>query len=336
MTALLEATTKADTGDEREAVALAALEAATLAPSSHNVQPWRFTRRGPTIELFADHTRELGASDPAGRELVIGCGAALLNTRIAIEAAGYRAEIECFPDADDPTLLARVTVGEETPVDEGTASLAAAVPLRRTNRLPYDGRKVGAKLRRSLEAAARAEDTELHFFEDEAHHRLAVLVGSAEKAQFGDREYRRELAATLRPNGTQAHDGIRGDGFGLGRVRTRLRLMTSRGQAFGRLTAHHDRVLAERTRGLAVLSTAGDDQRDWLAAGQAVERVLLTLTAMRGAASFLNGPVEVPGLRERLAELLPDGRRPQLVLRIGYPTGVPPAQPRRAVEEIIG
>jgi len=334
MTALYEPAAAQDHEEEREAAAAAALEAATLAPSSHNIQPWRFTRHGATIELFADHARGLAASDPAGRELVISCGAALLNARVAIEAAGFRAETECLPDPDDPTLLARVTVGAEAPVGEETATLAAAVSRRRTNRLPYDGRKVGAKLRRSLDAAARAEGAELHFFEDAAHHRLAVLVGEAERAQFGDRAFRRELAATLRPNGTHEHDGIRGDGYGLGRLRARIRLLTIRRHSLGRFRARHDRLLAERTRGLAVLATPADEPRDWLAAGLAVERVLLTLTAMGGAASFLNGPVEVPALREKLAGLLPGDGRPQLVLRIGYPTEAPPPQPRRAVDEV--
>jgi len=335
MTALQEPSITQDNDEEREAAAVAALEAAVLAPSSHNIQPWRFARRGAAIELFADWARALAASDPFGRELVIGCGAALLNARIAIEAAGFRAETAYLPDPGDPALLARVTVGSRTPADDETVALAEAVSRRRTNRLPYDGRKVGAKLRRNLEAAARAEGAELHFLEDAAHHRLAVLVGDSEKEQFGDRAYRGELAGTLRPNGTHARDGIRGDGYGLGRVRARLRLLTVRRQWAGRLTAHHDRTLAERTRGLAVLATPGDELRDWLAAGQAVERVLLTLTVMRGAASFLNGPVEVPALREQLAGLVTGGGHPQLVLRIGYPTEVPPAQPRRPLDEIV-
>ena len=333
MTALHEPTTTTDTRDEREHAALHALEAAALAPSSHNVQPWRFSRRGTTIELFADQARGLAVSDPAGRELVIACGAALLNARVAIGAAGFDADVTRFPDPADPTLIARITVGEERTVDEEVGALAAALPRRRTNRLPYDGRKVGAKLRRSLEAAARAEGAELHFFEDDAHHRIAVLVGEAERAQFRNAAYRRELADWLRPNGSPAHDGMRGDGFGLGRLRAGLRPAAVRRLGIGPLSGRHDRRLAERTRGIAVLTTAGDEPRDWLAAGEALERVLLTLTAMRGAASFLNGPVELPAFRERLAEHVP-GARPQLLLRIGYPTEIPPAQPRRALGEI--
>jgi hypothetical protein len=62
--------------------------AATMAPSRHNSQPWRF-RFDPasqTIGLYADPERMLRVSDPAGRGLHIACGAALFNLRLA--AAG--------------------------------------------------------------------------------------------------------------------------------------------------------------------------------------------------------------------------------------------------------
>ena len=43
----------------------------------HNTQPWRFTVTEQAIELYADPGRQL-LEDPAGREMIISCGAALL------------------------------------------------------------------------------------------------------------------------------------------------------------------------------------------------------------------------------------------------------------------
>ena len=63
--------------------------AATMAPSRHNSQPWRF-RFDPasqTIGLYADPERMLRVSDPAGRGVHIACGAALFNLRLAAAAA---------------------------------------------------------------------------------------------------------------------------------------------------------------------------------------------------------------------------------------------------------
>ena len=59
--------------------------AATMAPSMHNTQPWRFRFQpaSQTIGLYADPARMLRFGDPDGRALHIACGAALFNLRLA-------------------------------------------------------------------------------------------------------------------------------------------------------------------------------------------------------------------------------------------------------------
>jgi hypothetical protein len=43
------------------------IESASLAPSLHNSQPWRFRIDGTAIEVYADRARQLRVLDPAGR-----------------------------------------------------------------------------------------------------------------------------------------------------------------------------------------------------------------------------------------------------------------------------
>lgn len=316
-------------------VARAAVEAATRAPSSHNAQPWLFAVRGRTIDLFADRSRGLPVVDPEDRELVMSCGAALLNLRVAIEAAGHAAETQLLPVRGEPDLLARVTIGARRPPDPEAVELLEAIPRRRTNRQPFDGRKVGSKLRARMEDAAEAEGARLHFLEGDDHARLAELVAAGDRLQLADRRFRRELAAWMHPNHAREQDGMRGYGFGLGDVMSHAGPFVVRTFAVGRGIAARDRALAEHTRGLAVLATEGDSVRDWLAAGQALQRVLLVLTVLRGAASFLNQPVEVQALRPRVADLLPEPGLPQLVMRIGYATEDVPASPRRPADDVL-
>ena len=84
---------------------------------------------------------------------------------------------------------------------------------------------------------------------------------------------------------------------------------------------------------LVVLSMRENSKADWLRAGQALQRVLLTATVRGIAASPLTQPLET-----RDAWLVRDPRsgseQPQMILRLGYGLPQPPA-PRRPVGDIL-
>src|SRR3954447_10508959 len=92
----------------RAAVLRSAVAHAVLAPSNHNSQPWLFGIDGDVMRLWADRSRGLPVVDPFDRELVMSCGAALLNARLAVRALGFAATVDVFPDQSDPDLLAAV------------------------------------------------------------------------------------------------------------------------------------------------------------------------------------------------------------------------------------
>ena len=86
------------------------LVAATAAPSLHNSQPWRFIVSGAQIDLYADPGRQLREVDPTGRQLLISCGAALFNLRLAAGHLGLEPKVRVLPDPTQPTLVARATI----------------------------------------------------------------------------------------------------------------------------------------------------------------------------------------------------------------------------------
>src|ERR1700712_430673 len=73
------------------------LQAASLAPSLHNSQPWRFRLLADRIELHMDLGRRLPGADPEDRELRLACGAALLNLRLALQGLGIRPSVTLLP-----------------------------------------------------------------------------------------------------------------------------------------------------------------------------------------------------------------------------------------------
>lgn len=303
------------------------VQAATLAPSSHNTQPWLFRIGGSTIELLADRTRALPVNDPEDRELSISCGCALLNLRIAAAAAGLRAEVLMLPDGSMGDLLARIRVA---PIAAPSldAELQGAMAERRTYRERFDSTPVDPDVLRSLAEAAASEGATLTVLETpEQRLHAAALVAEGDSVQWANPSWRRELAAWMHPR-------RRGDGLTLPALAVPVAQMVVRTFDMGNGVAAKDRQLADESPVLAVLATAGDTPHDWLAAGQALQRLLLLAVSRGLQASYLNQPVQIASLRPKLQQLTRRPGHAQLLLRLGAPLRALPATPRRPLPDI--
>jgi hypothetical protein len=100
---------------------------ATLATSYLGTEPWRLVLREDALEVHADRSRRLSALDPVGRQLVISCGAALLNARVTLAAAGSGVVVDLFPEPVEPDFLARLTLDPRRQADLALGLLDAAV-----------------------------------------------------------------------------------------------------------------------------------------------------------------------------------------------------------------
>ncbi|HYF27476.1 MAG TPA: hypothetical protein VD931_17155 [Baekduia sp.] len=300
--------------------------AAVLAPSSHNTQPWRFRVTGERLELWADRRRRLPVNDPDDRELTISCGAALLNARVAARHAGRELAVTLLPDAGEPDLLARATLGRE--IAAGVEPLRAAIADRRTHRARFLDEPVDAGIVRRLEDAAATEGAWLEVLDEDRRGRLAELVAAGDQHQFADARWRRELASWMHPR--RAGDGLVFPGAVVPVTRFVIRHLD-----VGSGTAGRDAKLAAGSPVLALLATHRDDPRSWLRAGQALQRLLLTAAASGLQASFLNQPVQVADLRPQACALLDTQGVAHLVLRLGRPAKRLAPAPRRPVHDVL-
>jgi nitroreductase len=301
------------------------LEAAVAAPSIHNSQPWRFVVRRGGVDLYADPVRRLAVIDPRGREQAISLGAALLNLRVAVLAHGRVPVIRLLPDRARPDLVAQVRLGPPISPDATVRALARAIPVRRTNRRPFTRVTVPEEVLAELVTAAHAEGATLTVVDDLGRNQLLSLARSADRLLRRDPGYRAELTAWT---GSSRLDGVPRAAFGPWDALETLPL-----RDFGLTRPDEPRRGAhfEAHPTLVVLSTAADTREQWLRAGQALERVLLTATARGLATTPLSQPLEVP----RLRELLADGTgAPQVVLRVGYGPAVS-GSPRRPLSDVI-
>jgi len=304
------------------------LHAATLAPSSHNTQPWLFRIDASAVDLLADRTRALPVNDPDDRELTLSCGCALFNLRVAAAAAGLAATVQVFPDAADADLLARIRIEPARgPIAE--AGWIDAIAARRTCRERFAATPIDAAALQALIDAAACEGAALVVLETEERRIAAAgLVAEGDAIQWADPSWRRELAAWMHPR-------RRGDGLFLPALAIPVAQLVIRTFDMGHGVGAKDRQLADESPVLAVLSTASDSQQNWLAAGQALQRLLLAGVQAGLQASFLNQPVQVAALRPQLQQLTGRPGCAQLLLRIGAPLKALPASARRPLAEVL-
>lgn len=303
--------------------------AAVLAPSSHNTQPWLFRVRSTSIELLADRMRALPVNDPYDRELTISCSCALFNLRVAAAHANLAATLYGPLDPADPDCLATLELARATAPDTVLAPLFEAMATRRTYRKTFAPRAVAASILESLADAASREGAWLHILDSAAQRLQAVeLVAEGDEMQWANPAWRRELAAWMHPR-------RRGDGLALPGLAVPLAQAVVRTFDMGNGVGARDRQLADASPVLAVLGTPADALADWIVAGQALQRLLLTARLHGLQASFLNQPTEIEPLRGKLQRAIGRPGVAQILLRLGYPESDVPAAPRRPAQEVI-
>jgi hypothetical protein len=308
---------------------VAAVEAAILAPSMHNTQPWRFRLVGGALEIWGDPARQLPVADPQGWGVRLACGAATANAVLALAAHGLRTRVEWRPEPGRPYLLARLTAIGFEPASPEELALARAIPRRHTNRHPFTDVAVPAASRTALRAATAQHGAWLEILVGPQPLQLvAEIVRTSDRTLRQDPAYADELTGML---GEEAPPGTGVPRYAAGLASEPGDLLALRdfgGRERGRLVEFEAEPL------VAVLGTPGDTGYDHLAAGSALEYTLLTATAHGLAASMLSQPIEVPAARAALRSGLGRSGVPQLVLRVGY--GQPAfATPRRPLAEVI-
>ena len=319
-----------------------ALNAAVLAPSIHNTQPWRFRiydGSAPHVDMLMDAGRGLVSLDPDHRQLVISCGAALAAYQLGLRGCGLAARIEPFPDGGGPATVARIHLTERPGPDLQARAMWPALRERRSYRGAMTHAPIELWLRHRLSRVA-APATLLHFVPSAQWQAVEHLIATAAHELDRSTAINDETRSWTRET-ERTRDGVPAANWQRTSQQSARAPVAQRDFAQGRGSADSAPtagIEAEPT--LAVLMSPGDTPRDWLKAGQSLLAVALEIQTESAALGYVNQPLEIPGLRDRLATQLRHAeaayRVPQLVLRLGYPAGtMPPAAPRRPVHDVL-
>src|SRR3989344_4106508 len=110
------------------------LRYALLAPSSFNVQPWKFKTTKDRIYIQPDFSRKLSTSDKNNRLMYIAIGCLLKNLEIAANWFGYKVDQKILENGSDPGFEISIAPSVDSEIKRIHPKY---VCQRLSNRYPY-------------------------------------------------------------------------------------------------------------------------------------------------------------------------------------------------------
>jgi hypothetical protein len=306
---------------------------ATLAPSSHNTQCWKFHLEDRAILILPDLSRRCPVVDPDDHHLYVSLGCAAENLIQAAQAQGLSAK--CTFDASGDGVL-RITL---EPAPAIVTPLFEAIPHRQCTRAEYDGKPLSPEEIQLLETAGTGHGVRVKMLTtSNAIETVLDYVVQGNTAQMNNPAFMRELKSWIRFSDQEATR--KGDGLS-GRTTGNPSIPRWIGNLFSKLLFRTQQENDKNIRyirssaGIAVFVSDVNDKAHWVEAGRCYERFALQATALGIRNAFVNQPVEEANLRPAFARALELGTgRPDLVVRFGRGEEMPSSL-RRSLEAVI-
>jgi len=290
---------------------------ATLAPSPHNTQPWRFRVAGRTLAIGPDPSRALAVADPRRRALAISLGCSAASVLVAAAAAGLGMTLQITPDGQVRLELAGRAA------DRALARLFPALTARVTDKRGYPPEMVepphldwpeGIGVHYVADPRAREEVAALH--------RQAV----GDLARTG--AFAGELAGWLRADPADP----RRDGMTLplppDAADALIAALRTSGEPLRQMGERDAQALAAGPL-IGLLTSAEDTEADWVRAGLAWQHLALAAHLSGLAVAPLTAVVENPATRRAACAYVPAGQHLQMLFRMGKSPGTLPPTARR-------
>lgn len=311
---------------------------ATLAPSGHNTQPWKFSVEENIIQIYPDFDRTLSVVDADNHALYISLGCALENLVISARQDGLMSRVDYFPEDEHEECL-RVTFTEKSIRME--SELFEAIPERQSNRSMYDEKKIPKTDVIKLLKAGEYDTVHVKSFDTKSKEIEPVidLVKEANRIQFSDKRFVEELISWIRFTKKETEtkkDGLSAKVMGFPHVPRWLGRLILKTFVKPESEAKKTEKQIRSSSHLLLFICKKNDKRHWVDTGRLFQRTALTAASLGIAHAHVNMPCEVESVRKKLSGLLgltPD-EKPMLLIRLGYADEAP-RSPRRPLNEVL-
>ena len=342
--------------DDEEDIRRWALSYAILAPSNHNMQPWKFDLQGSEerIRLYIDEEHLLPVMDPYLHQALIDLGGVIESLVIAASHKNYRVEVQYFPEGSlsrdrpsskpvaDIRLIADATVTEDP--------LFPYLLQRRSNRQLYQSTPLSTEHRTALQAAMATQQVQLDFVTDPAEvEAVRLLTVKALGVTMTTADTMQETVANTRIGGSsinEARDGIALHGPLIWWLQKSGRLSAENAATPGSMG--YNAIFGDAaaplmaTPGFVLFQNAGHAPEGQLAMGRAYLRFNVWATQLGVSVQPVNHVlIEHPAMAETQAEFYQTLNKSrfrvvQMLVRIGYALeDIPAPTARRPLQDSL-
>ena len=263
------------------------VEAACMAPSGGNAQPWRWYAKGGALYLINPFNTDRNILGFGNRANYVAQGASVENLRWKAASLGYDVDVDFKPgEINDPHVVARIKF---TPNKEAASndSLAEAIGLRLTNRANDKRIPIDENDLTSIREVVGDYGSSITFFsEQEELERLENVLGEMERIRILEKIGHQDFVNEIRWSDKEAQN--KKDGIELGSIdlsiSERAGLFVAKdpevvgllrewnlGGAFSKLT----RKTVESASVIGVLRMDDWSEKSFFYGGQILERIWL-------------------------------------------------------------
>ncbi len=301
----------------------------TLAPSTHNTQPWKFNVSDEEVVVSIDKERAVAMADPDFRDMFISVGALIRQAEIIGKQLDNVEDLSISADAEIEEV-ARFTLSPSKKWSSFLDSqLANDISTRQNYRGKYTKKTVAVRevmdiANETVIETNRKSKVAFHVYDvkSEQAQKLCTLTADGIAEAYKSPEFRTEVANHINNNFSKNETGLHGYSLTLNTLLSVIVPELMRRKDIGRKLSQLNLKGMLGSQGIVVVSTEDDTPTDWLDAGRATIDLILDLKTRGIQTSIYAAAIEIGSLRSEVHQVLSkDDQHAQLMFTYGYPSG---------------
>jgi len=310
---------------------------ATKAPSGHNSQPWKFKILENGIEIHADFESSLPIVDPHNRELFISLGCATENLCAAAADFGFSTKWSTQKKSTGGSFIKIDLEKSEMNSQKGLIEL---IENRQTNRSVFNGDSISQQDLNELTRIPGEDNINMYYYKNGGKDFLTIkeYIKKGNEIQMNDPNFKNELLSWIRFNKSHIEKTNNG-------LTYKVMAAPPMPKVIGKLIVKSflnpkkqnksDRIKIDSSSHFILLTTRDNSELEWISLGIYLQKLLLKLTELGIAYSYLNPPCEIETLSNELKkEISINNEYPSIIMRVGYAKKVA-FSPRKNVNKVI-